>query len=265
MLVGVIGLGHVGANVRRLFEGHAEVVEYDVSLDEDYPQERLSQCDFAAVCVDTPCSESGECRTRNVWNAVERLPVDRVLLKSTVSPGTTDELVRVTRKSVCFAPEYVGESQYFSPFWRNDEPAAVPFVILGGEESVRRWFIEALLPIFGPSKTYFQCSAIEAEMIKYMENGYFATKLSFVNEFARMCEEFDADWHTVREGWLLDPRVEGDHTAVFRETPGFGGKCLQKDLSAIIWAAKSRGYCPRLLEEVRASNERFRRAAGHGG
>ena len=63
---------------------------------------------------------------------------------------------------------------------------------------------------------------------------YLATKVSFVNEFRRICEILGADWHTVREGWLLDPRVEPAHRAAFASTPGFGGRCLPKDLSAII-------------------------------
>jgi UDPglucose 6-dehydrogenase len=73
--------------------------------------------------------------------------------------------------------------------------------------------------VLGPTKTYFQCSAIEAEIIKYMENSYLATKVSFVNEFRRICETFGADWHAVREGWLLDPRVEPTHTAAFASAP----------------------------------------------
>jgi UDPglucose 6-dehydrogenase len=90
-----------------------------------------------------------------------------------------------------------------------------------------------------------------------MENAYLAAKVSFVNEFRRICETFGADWHTVREGWLLDPRVEPAHTAAFARAPGFGGKCLPKDLCAIIHAATSTGYDPALLREVLRSNERF--------
>lgn len=90
-----------------------------------------------------------------------------------------------------------------------------------------------------------------------MENAYLATKVTFVNEFRKICEAFGADWHTVREGWLLDPRIEPTHTAAFATAPGFAGKCLPKDLSAIIQAATRSGYDPGLLNEVLRSNERF--------
>lgn len=209
------------------------------------------------VAVGTPASADGSADTSAVEDAIERLPCERVLLKSTVPPGTTDLLRQRTGKSICHWPEYIGESRYFNPYFptRID---AVPFVVLGGEAPARRWFIDRLLPILGPTKTYFQCTAVESELIKYIENAYFATKITFVNELRQVCERFDADWHTVREGWLLDPRVEPMHTAAFEDQPGFGGKCLPKDIAAIVKAADDAGYEATLLRAVIATNARLR-------
>ncbi len=257
MRLAIIGMGHVGKQMHDLFRQHAEIITYDTAERKSYPSRELAACDAGIVCVGTPMSQDGTCDTSQVRDAVSRLPVATVLLKSTVPPGTTDLLATATGKQVCFSPEYVGESSYQHPFW----PAGakdVPFVILGGEPAVRRWFIDLFQPVLGPAKVYLQCSAREAEIIKYMENAYLATKVSFVNEFRRICDAFGADWHTVREGWLLDPRIELAHTAAFTHTPGFGGKCLPKDLSAIIHAAADAGYSPALLTEVLRSNERFR-------
>jgi UDP-glucose 6-dehydrogenase len=158
---------------------------------------------------------------------------------------------------LCYWPEYIGESRYYNPYFPSGI-AEVPFVILGGVPGECRWFIDRLLPILGPTKRYFQCDATEAELIKYAENAYFATKISFVNEYRRIAEAFGADWHTVREGWLLDPRVEPMHTAAFLNEPGFSGKCLPKDLIAIVTAAADEGYHASLLREVVACNDRFR-------
>jgi len=259
--IGIIGMGHVGRAMRDLFVRHAEVVTFDIAGREDYPAQELSTCDLGVICVDTPPGPGGECDMRNVREAIGRLPVSRVLLKSTVAPGTTDLLSAGTGKQICFSPEYVGESTYHNPYWAGG-PAEVPFVVLGGEPQVRQWMIDLLLPVLGPTKVYFQCSALEAEVIKYMENSYFAMKVAFVTEFSRICGAFGADWATVREGWLLDPRIERMHTAVFPGAPGFGGKCLPKDLRAIIEAAAAAGYRPALLEEVLRSNHRFRGDAG---
>jgi UDPglucose 6-dehydrogenase len=94
--------------------------------------------------------------------------------------------------------------------------------------------------------------------VKYMENSFLATKVAFVNEFYEICRSFGADWHAVREGWLLDPRIGRSHSAVFTANRGFDGKCLPKDVNAIVRAASEVGYRPALLAEVLASNARFR-------
>lgn len=257
MKIGIIGLGHVGTMMQRLFDGHAELVTFDASHGARYPHDQLAECDLALVCVNTPAGPTGACDTSNVYEAVKRLPTEHILVRSTVPPGTTDHLGEITGKQICFSPEYVGESRYHQPFFSHDA-AEVPFLVVGGPQPARQHVIDVMLPVLGPSKTYLQCTAREAEVIKYMENAYFATKVTFVNEFARICVAVGADWHTVREGWLLDPRVEPMHTAVFPADPGFSGKCLPKDLTAIIHAATEAGYHPQLLEQVRSSNERFR-------
>jgi UDPglucose 6-dehydrogenase len=259
--VGIIGLGRVGRSVADLFHGHADITEWDRTHEGLYPSGDLAACDFAVVCVDTPLGDGGRADLASVETAIGQLPCSRVILKSTVPPGTTARLAAATGRSICFWPEYIGESRYYNPHFpsRIDE---VPFAIVGGEPAERRWFIDRLLPILGPTKTYFQCSSTEAELIKYAENAYFATKITFVNEFRQVSEGFGADWHTVREGWLLDPRIERMHTAAFDEHPGFAGKCLPKDLRAIVAAAAERGYDAKLLAEVLASNDRLRARLG---
>jgi len=87
--------------------------------------------------------------------------------------------------------------------------------------------------IGGHHCVYYACSAVEAEIIKYMENSFLTTKVAFVNQFYDIANLFGADWHRVREGWLLDERVGRAFSAVFADNRGFGGKCLPKDISAI--------------------------------
>ena len=259
MKIGIIGMGHVGTTLHALLDTHAQLVTYDAAHDDKYPHDELAECDFAIVCVNTPPGPAGECDLTHVRDAITRLPTTKVMIKSTVAPGTTDALIADTGKQICFSPEYVGQSTYINPLC--DDAATMPFLVLGGQPSIRRYFIETLQPMLGPTKVYFQCGAAEAEVIKYMENTFFATKITFVNEFWQICRAVGADWHTVREGWLLDPRVESSHTAVFTTDRGFGGKCLPKDTAAIIAAARLAGYEPHLLAAVLASNTRFRAPA----
>jgi UDPglucose 6-dehydrogenase len=254
---GIVGMGHVGSALAAALGGRVDLVCYDRSDARAYPDDDFASCDLVAVCVDTPPGPDGTCDVTNVVAAVDRVPNERIWLRSTIAPGTTDMLVARTGKLICHSPEYYGETPYPSLVWRN-EPGDVPFLVIGGEPAARSELLDLIVPVFGPEKTYFQCPALEAELIKYMENAYLATKVTFVNEFAQICRRLGADWHLVREGWLLDPRVGRSHSAVFEPDGGFDGRCLPKDLAAIVAAARAGGYEAELLAEVARSNERIR-------
>ena len=254
-------MGYVGRAVASCFGAHNELVTWDAADAGPYPREELATCDFAIVCVPTPELPDGHCDLSSVESALSALPCERVLLKSTVPPGTTDQLIAATGKQICFWPEYIGQSRYYNPFFASSIEE-VPFVILGGEPGLRHWFIDVLMARLGPTKVYFQCAAVEAELAKYAENSYIATKITFTNEFRGIAEAFGADWHTVREAWLLDPRVERMHTAVFSDAPGFSGRCLPKDVRALVAAAIDAGYGPALLQQVLASNDTLTASSG---
>jgi UDPglucose 6-dehydrogenase len=253
--IGIIGLGHVGRSMIGLFGNQADLIRYDIrEHGSAYPSDDLADCDYSVICVDTPMASDGSANTDNVYEAVRRCPSSRILIKSTIPPGTTDDLISLTGKQICFSPEYVGESTYRQSYFVRGEPS---FVVLGGKTDVRQSFIDNLLPILGPDATYFQSSAVEAELIKYMENCFLAMKVSFVNEFFEICRVHGADWHTVREGWLLDPRVGRSHSAVFSGRRGFSGKCLPKDVNAIVRATRDRGYDPELLRAMLRFNAKL--------
>lgn len=259
MRVGIIGLGHVGRNVRdRMVALGVEVVGYDRSTGDPYPHEELTGCDFSIVCVGTPPSvEDGSADVDDVLAAVERVPTRRILLRSTVPPGTTEALAEKTGKQICFSPEYVGETSFSRirwEAWAHDEL----FWILGGPPEATRWFAARIAEIHGPEPRIHQCSATEAEIAKYMENSYFAVKVTFVNEFYELCRRTGADWFSVREAWLADPRVERDHTAVMPRDRGYAGRCLPKDVDAILATAQRLDLPMPLLTATREANGRYR-------
>ena len=128
---------------------------------------------------------------------------------------------------------------------------------MGGPSDARTYLLSVFEPIMGPYAHYFGCEAIEAEIIKYMENAFLAAKVTFVSEFYEIAKQFDANWYAVREGWLLDERIGRAFASVFAEKRGFDGKCLPKDVNAIVVAARKAGYTPSFLQEVLDSNERF--------
>ena len=255
--IGVIGRGHVGAGMIRQLSSAHDVVSYDRSDRGDYPEALLRDCDFAMVCVDTPSRPDGSVDVSNVEAAVAQLPCDKVLIRSTVPPGTTARLAAESGKSICFSPEYIGETDFVGSPW-DSFSASQPFMIIGGEDETRRRFADLLAPIYGPAVRLFLCSSGEAELVKYMENSYFAAKVIFVNQFRELSEKLGLDWHAVREGWLLDPRVERDHTTAFIDDRGFGGKCLPKDVAGIVRFAESVGVDLSLLDATQQANSRYR-------
>ncbi len=256
--IGIVGFGTVGRGMHRLFEDDYSVTIYDPAENELM---RLGDRDLEIICVPTPMKEDGSCDISIVEEVVSTSTAPLILIKSTVPPGTTDYLRDKYQKNVHFSPEYMGESSYFTPYWKYPDPEMPEthtFVIVGGPDANK------VLPFFqkvmSVDTKYFACTAVEAELTKYAENTFFATKVTFCNEFAEISEKFGADWMQIRELFLLDSRVNPNHTIVYKDNPGFGGKCYPKDLSAIIESAKARGYEPTLLSAVKKSNENRRRS-----
>ena len=251
--IGIIGMGFVGCRLAEKFSQNCDIVTYDKNKDFEYPSEELSTCDFVMICVNTPSNPDGSVCIANVEDAIRETPIDKILLRSTVPPGTTTYLANKYHKDICFSPEYVGESNFLSGNWSGFE-SENPFFIIGGPTDLADYFADKMEMILGPSTKIMQMQAEEAELVKYMENSYFALKVSFVNEFRQLAEAINVNWNSVREGWLLDPRIERDHTSAFKDAPGYSGKCLPKDVSGIIQFAKSKGYDMKVMQAIQGYN-----------
>jgi UDPglucose 6-dehydrogenase len=255
--IAIIGHGVVGKGMERLFKNRFDVHVYDINTQPD--KSLVQGCDMAIICVPTNELESGEADISNVEEVVSWIDAPLILIKSTVPPTTTDTLTKKYGKNICFSPEYMGESKYFTPFWKYPDPedaSSHTFVIIGGDKAseVANYFMR----VMSVDTIYSLCSAAEAEVTKYMENCFFATKVTFCNEFYDIAKLFGVDYKKLRENWLLDPRINKNHTLVFEDERGFGGKCLPKDLSGIITASVRAGFEPTLLKAVRDTNNKIR-------
>lgn len=275
-IIGCIGFGYVGKAVVNLFSGHYKVKIWDPAFPKDSKDiyktvieqedsiefvdniEELNDCYLGVICAPTPSKEDGSCDTSMVEDAVKKLKTELILIKSTVTPGTTFKLWNDSDKRICFSPEFAGESKYWSPYAFDTDMKAMPYVIIGGEDKKdSSAIIDLLVPILGPTKRYYQTDTKTAETVKYLENTFFAMKVTFLNEVRDICDALKVDFWEVRELWLNDPRVNPMHTAVFSDKRGFGGKCFPKDTKALYNASKEAGYVPTLIERMLERNEEF--------
>lgn len=246
MKIGIIGYGHVGKAMQGLFK---DAVIYDTGLNIG-SKEEINGCDVAFVCVPTPLGEGGACDTRIVEEVIAWLEVKAIVLRSTVYVGFTDEMTEKYGKKIVFQPEYYGET-VAHPFADLNERKWLSF---GGTPEAIRWAIKAYQTVMNSNVRIYQADAKSVEMAKYMENAFFATKVTFCNEMYDIAKKLGANYDLAREVWIADPRIGASHTFVYDDARGYGGSCLPKDMASIIRQAEENGVDATLLKSVVKKN-----------
>lgn len=262
----IIGLGYVGNAYRSIFPDAVLYDPYNKEI-KSATKDEVNKCNLAIICVPTPTSGDGKnCDTSIVEEIFSWLKVPLVLIKSTVKPGTTTKLQKKYPDiQICFSPEYIGEGNYFIQYWNYPDPhdpKKHDFMIIGGDKEAAGKIEDIFIRKVGPHVKFMRTDSKTAETIKYTENMWIATKVTFVNEMYEVCKALGVDWRDVREGWLLDKRVSPMFSAVFPDKRGFEGKCLPKDTKALIATSEESGYIPDFLKEVLKSNNRIRKENG---
>jgi nucleotide sugar dehydrogenase len=253
--IGVVGFGVVGKAVAEFWTNHGhEVAVFDVAMHGEPERAAVNGCEFAFLCVPTPMGADGTCQTTAIDEVTAWCEAEIMIIRSTVAVGTTEHLRANTGKRIVFQPEFLGETP-----WSHFE-THTDAIVLGGEKSDTRPVVKLYQTILGPAAIYRQVPSSMAEMMKYTINCYLASKVAFFNEIYDIAEVADVDFDELRELVLLDDRISATHSMVTKER-GFGGKCLPKDLSALICTARALGYDPVMLAAVFSSNEMVRRAA----
>jgi UDPglucose 6-dehydrogenase len=237
----------------RLFERHGQhqVAIYDKFKPEyadAMQREAINRCDLVFISVPTPTGPDGmSCDLSAVEESVAWVDAP-ICIRSTIVPGTCDRLSRETGKALAFSPEYLGESSFHA--WRED--GACGFLIIGGPAEIADLVVSTYRDCLEEGTRYHRTTALSAELCKYMENCFLATKVAFMNQFYDIAQSLGADFDEVRELWLVDPRIGESHTVVTEER-GFRGRCLPKDIAALVAAMSKHGGAP-MLEAVRNYN-----------
>jgi len=225
--VGIVGAGHVGTAMKKLF-ADAYVFDEPKAIGE---RNGINNCDVTFVCVPTPMACDGSCDTTIVESVIEWIDSKFIVIRSTVPVGFTDKMKEKYGKRILFQPEYYGET-VGHPFADLKKQG---WITIGGDildaEEVVSVYQQVLT-----SETFVNIvDSKTAELAKYMENSFFATKVTFCNEFYDLAQKMGVNYSKLRETWLLDPRMGRSHTFVYPENRGYGGACLPKDISAIVY------------------------------
>jgi UDPglucose 6-dehydrogenase len=221
--------------------------------------EGLDRAEFIFLCVNTPATSTGAADLRYVRKAVAQIAevVSRsrrrpVIVNRSTSPIGTEETIDAIlarsfaaeeRPVIAANPEFTREGMGVYDFFHPQR------IVVGAERHEDAARVAALYD--GIEAPLVLTDLRTAEMIKYVSNAFLATKVSFINEIARLCERLGIDVDVVAHAAALDPRIGGHY---FKPGVGYGGSCLPKDVAALHHTGESFGLTMRLLSSVQDVN-----------
>lgn len=215
----------------------------------------IKQAEIIFICVGTPAKENGDYDLRYVFEAAKTIGKNikkyaLVCIKSTVPPSTTEELRKIISK-YCAAPfEMASCPEFLREGSAIDDSLHPARIVLGVESKKGKEMLLKLHQQIKAKKYIFNIKS--AQLVKYAANAYLATKISFINSIASLCEKIGADIEQVTQGLGSDPRI-GDQ--FLQAGLGYGGSCFPKDTWALISFAQRIGYDFKFLKEVDRVNQ----------
>ena len=216
----------------------------------------ISQSEIIFITVGTPAKENGEADLSYVEKAAQSIAKNLrdyavIVVKSTVPPKTAKKIEGLIKKyyqgsfDIVSNPEFLREGSAISDFMKPNR------IVIGRESKKAE---EVIRKLYEPLNSPILVTNLEsAEMIKYASNAFLATKISFINEIANICERIGADVEEIAKGMGFDPRI-GDK--FLKAGLGYGGSCFPKDVRALIHIGEEMGVDFSLLKEVDKINTR---------
>ena len=263
-MIGIIGQGFVGNAIYQKFKNYFDVHTYD--LDESKSndtKENVIHQQYLFLCLPTPMNTDGSCNVDIIERELENIDliadnhevVKTVVIKSTISPGTTEKWnKKYEALNIVFNPEFLTEANAVEDFNNQNR------IILGGQRPATTELRRLYSKVF-PKAHIIKTDSTHAEMVKYLTNSFLATKVSFANEIYQVCEKLNIDYDKVVEYATLDDRLGKSHWNVPGPDGdfGFGGHCLPKDLSALIYLAMNLDTETNVLNAVEETNDVVRK------
>lgn len=262
--LGIVGYGFVGqavANGFNVASGGKDTIRYfDKYKDTLSLEEVITKSEFIFVCLPTPMKEDESgidlsiikemaAEIAKYTNDTDKI----VILKSTITPGTTASLEKAYPKTqFSFNPEFLTEANFLDDFLNADRT-----VIGAGNDLISRRVAVVYRQRF-PKTQIYQTDPTTAEAVKYFANAYLSIKVTFANFFYDYCQKIGIKYEEVKRMAAKDPRIVDSHLDV-TTMRGFGGKCFPKDLVALIGEFKKAQVPVDLLEDAWEYNKKIRK------
>ncbi len=250
--IGIIGHGYVGESQSFAFSPSFNVKVFDKdSSKSTHSLKEVLKSDFIFVCLPTPMKKDGSqdlSYISNFFNETTKGPI--FIIKSTVIPGTTNMLNNKYKNlDIIFSPEFLTERTAKLDILTQTR------IILGGNKKLTK-IVRKIYDIRFKNKTVIETDSLTAEFIKYMNNTFFASKVSIMNEFYRLANHLGVDWEKALYGFVSDQRIGDSHLNVPGPDGklGFGGTCFPKDINAFISFAKKNNVNMNVLEAAWKTN-----------
>ena len=223
-------------------------------------KDSVTKSDIVFICVGTPSKKNGNGAdlsqiynvAKEIRNSISRFKI--IITKSTVSVTTGDEIEKIISQkisknffSVVSNPEFLREGEAIRDFYKPDR------IIIGTTDKKSNNLLKNLYsPLISRGAKYINTSRRAAELIKYASNAFLATKITFINEMANLCEKIDVNIEDISIGMGLDERIGG---RFLRAGPAYGGSCFPKDTKAIATTADKYKTNLSVIKSVIKSNE----------
>lgn len=244
--IGIIGNGFVGEAQAFAFSPIANVKIFDIDpIKSTCSLENVHKSDFVFVCVPTPMFEDGSqdfSYVEDVFKNAISKPI--YIIKSTILPGSTEKLSKKYQDlQIIFSPEFLTERTAKLDMLTQSR------IILGGDKELVNK-VEKFFLLRFKNKHIIKTDSRTAELIKYMNNSFFATKVSIMNEFKLLCDVIGANWEDALNGFASDGRIGDSHLNVPGHDGklGYGGTCFPKDVTSLINFAKKNSVLMNSIE-----------------
>jgi len=250
--IGIVGQGFVGSSINNYFSSTTiDVNTFDLTGDCNCKnlEELVSNSELIFLCLPTPMRKSGECDLSIIKNTIKNIRKTNkdkiIVIKSTITPGSTDKFIEQYGKNIIFNPEFLTEANAQNDFVNQDR------IILGGYGIMLEKCSQFFSTYF-PNAVIINCKPIEAELTKYVTNTFLAVKVAYANEIATIAELFELDYEKLVNIFTADERLGNSHWHVPGPDgkKGFGGSCFPKDINALIFFAKKNKIKVPLLENA---------------